>query len=125
VPPFDPEELARFLPDLLGDEAEKEALRLNEGRRSRSLWSTFGCLGLPSTTAAAPGASPELVPGRDLAGDDDATLLLLLLPPLNSDEKNGAAVCVGVAPDRCMSQLAAFALPGTPCNYKNAPFRHS
>jgi len=96
--PFAPDERVRFRVDLLGDDDENEALRLNDGRRSRSLCNTLGWRGLPST--AVP--SPELVPGRDLAGDDDAAMLLLLvlLPPPKNEEKKGAVVCVGVAPGR-------------------------
>jgi hypothetical protein len=95
--PFAPDERVRFRADLLGDDDdEKDALRLNDGRRSRSLWRTLGWRGLPST--ATP--SPALGPGLDFAGDaDEATLLLLLLllPPPKKEEKNGAVVCVGVA----------------------------
>ena len=119
TPPFAPYELVRRLvDDLLGDEVEKEALRLKDGFRSRSLWRTLGWrAGLLSMCAGtAPLVSPELVPGRDLAtlaGDDEK---LLLLPPKRDEKK--AALDVGVTVGCCMSQSTPSPSQKPPRNHR-------
>lgn len=106
TPPFAPYELVRRLvDDLLGEEVEKEDLRPNEGRRSRSFWRTLR-EGLASMLGGrTPPASPELVPGRDLVLLlEDEAAKLLLLPPKKDEKK--ATLDVGVVVD-CMSHQPA------------------
>jgi len=84
------------------DEKTKDGLRPNEGLRSLSR--VFCWRGLPPAMS-----SPELVGRWDLlaggGGDGGAGCVLELAPPPppKRDEKKGAALCVGVAAERCMS----------------------